>query len=192
MCRDRNKVQKLKARYRISNLAAYCTDLINRANVIMWGDESARVSVCLSVPEHEWPALYIGAPIQVLLGLKTVFRLPTSDLQGFAQRLRDLSFVILSVRNYTPLCCHAQRLQIGLRLIASGELCHFAVGRAEVKICGEGERKVRRHGYLKHLIWSRVNLALDANTGQVRASMTIDYDVANGGVMVELLNQIQD
>lgn len=67
----------------------------------MWIDEAALASMSNTEPMRGRPRLYSDPPIQALLGLKTVFRLPLCALQGFAQSLRDLAFATLPVRNYT-------------------------------------------------------------------------------------------
>ncbi|RQS38894.1 IS5 family transposase, partial [Burkholderia sp. Bp8986] len=59
-----------------------------------------------------------------------------------------------------------------------------------VKVYGEGEWKVRQHGYSKRRTWRKVHLALDANTAQIRAALMPHQDVADGDVLAELLDQI--
>lgn len=50
--------------------------------------------------------------------------------------------------------------------------------------------KVRKHGWSKRRIWRKVHLAMDANTGQVRAALMTHQDVADGEVLPDLLAQI--
>ncbi|KAF1017951.1 MAG: hypothetical protein E5299_00210 [Burkholderia gladioli] len=46
---------------------------------------------------------------------------------------------------------------------------HLVVGSTGLKVYGEGEWKVRQHGYSKRRTWRKVHLALNANTGPVHA-----------------------
>jgi hypothetical protein len=119
-----------------------------------------------------------------------VFRLPLRALQGFAQSLRDLAFADLPVPNYTTVCRRAQTLQVRLPVIRSSEPLHLVIDSTGAKVHGEGEWKVRQHGYSKRRTWRKVHLALDVNTGQLRAALMTHQDVADCEVLPELLDQI--
>jgi len=192
MHRDRGKTGGPKARYRVKNWSAYNAGLINRGNVTMWIDEAALANTPDAEPTRGRPRLYSDALIQALLGLKAVFRLPLRALQGFAQSLHELAFATLSVPNYTTLSRRAQTLEVQLPIIREGEPIHLVVDSTGAKVYGEGEWKVRQHGYSKRRSWRKVHLGLDANTGQVRAALMTHQDVADGDVLAELLGQIPD
>ena len=190
MRKDKSKTSEPKSRYRVRNWSAYNAGLINRGNVSMWIDEAALECIPKVELARGRPRIYSDVLIQALLGLKTVFRLPLRALQGFAQSLRDLAFATLSVPNYTTLCRRAQTLKVQLPIVRDGEPIHLVVDSTGVKVYGEGEWKVRQHGYSKRRTWRKVHLALDANTGQVRAALMTHQDVADGDVLAELLDQI--
>lgn len=190
MRRDTSKTREPKVRYRVRNWAAYNAGLINRGNVTMWIDDTALASMPDVEPTRGRPRLYSDALIQALLGLKTVFRLPLRAVQGFAQSLHDLAFATLPVPNDTTLCRRAQTLEVQLPIVRDGEPIHLVVDSTGVKVYGEGEWKVRQHGYSKRRTWRKVHIALDANTAQVRAALMTHQDVADGDVLAELLDQI--
>lgn len=87
------------------------------------------------------------------------------------------------------MCRCAQPLPVKLRVIHSGEPLHLVVDSTSVKVYGEDEWKVRRHGYSKRRTWRKVHLALGANTGQLRAAFMTHQDIADGEVLPELLDQ---
>ncbi|OJB56926.1 IS5 family transposase, partial [Burkholderia ubonensis] len=190
MRRDRSKTREPKVCYRVRNWAAYNAGLVNRGNVTMWIDEAALASMSNTEPMRGRPRLYSDAPIQALLGLKTVFRLPLCALQGFAQSLRDLVVATLPVPNYTTRCRRVQTLDVRLPIVRGGDPIHLVVDITGVKVYGRGEWKVRQHGYSKRRTWRKVHLALDANTAQVRAALMTYQDGADGDVFAELLDQI--
>ncbi|WP_069352788.1 IS5 family transposase [Burkholderia cenocepacia] len=192
MRRDKDKTSGPKARYRVKNWPAYIAGLINRGNVTMWIDEAALANTPGAQPTRGRPRLYSDALIQALLGIKTVFRLPLRALQGFAQSLRELAFATLTVPNYTTLSRRAQTLEVQLPIAGDGEPIHLVVDSTGVKVYGEGEWKVRQHGYSKRRTWRKVHLGLDAHTGHVRAALMTHQDVADGDVLAELLDQIPD
>ncbi|RQU97451.1 IS4/IS5 family transposase, partial [Burkholderia cenocepacia] len=67
---------------------------------------------------------------------------------------------------------------------------HLVVDSTDAKVYGEGEWKVRQHGYSRRRTWRKVHLALNTNTGYVRAALMTHQDVADGEVLPELLDQI--
>ncbi|KGW80939.1 IS5 family transposase [Burkholderia pseudomallei] len=190
MRKDKNGTQEPKAKYRVRNWAAYNAGLINRGNITMRIDDDALANMPDTEPTRGRSRLYSDALIQALLGLKTVFHLPLRALQGFAQSLRDLAFAELPVPNYTTVCRRAQTLQVKLPVIHSDEPLHLVVDSTGAKVYGEGEWKVRQHGYSKRRTWRKVHLALDTNTGQLRAALMTHQDVADGEVLPELLEQV--
>lgn len=156
----------------------------------MWIDDNTLANMPDTEPTRGRPRQYSDALIQALLGLKAVFHLPLRALQGFAQSLRDLAFAELPVPNYPTVCRRAQTLQVKLPVIHSGEPLHLVVDSTDAKVYGEGEWKVRQHGYSKRRTWRKAHLALDTNTGYVRAALMTHQDVADGEVLPELLDQI--
>jgi hypothetical protein len=110
--------------------------------------------------------------------------------QGFLQSLRELAFADLPVPNYTTLSRRAQELQVTLPEMSNGEPVHLVVDSTGVKLYGEGEWKVRKHGYSKRRTWRKVHLGLDVKTGQVRAALMTHQDVDDASALSGLLAQI--
>ncbi|KAF1012689.1 MAG: hypothetical protein E5299_01121 [Burkholderia gladioli] len=121
------------------------------------------------------PCLYGDTLIQALLGVKTVYRLTVRALQGCTQSLRDLAFPSLPVPNYTTLCRRAKTLDVELLILRDNEPIHLFVDSTGLKVYGEGEWKVRQHGYSKPRTWRKVHLALNANKGQVHAALMTQF-----------------
>ncbi|CAD6514107.1 hypothetical protein LMG28727_00840 [Paraburkholderia kirstenboschensis] len=113
----------------------------------------------------------------MLLGLKQVYRLPLRALQGFAQSLCKFAFADLPVPNYTTLCCRGQELNMVLPALRSGKPLHLVVDSAGLKLYGEGEWKVRKHGHSKRRTRRKVHLAMDANTDQVCVALMTHRDL---------------
>ena len=81
------------------------------------------------------------------LALKSVYGLPLRALQGFAISLRRLA---LPVPNYSTLSRRAKALRVSLPVLRNaGEAVQLLVDSTGLKLFGEGEWKVRKHGYSK-------------------------------------------
>lgn len=157
----------------------------------MWVEESLLVPPTKAQSSRRGrPLVYTDALIQGLLGLKQVFQLPLRALQGFAQSLRALGFATLPVPNYTTLSRRAQNLNVVLPALRTGEPLHLVIDSTGLKLYGEGEWKVRKHGWSKRRTWRKVHLALDTNTGQICAALMTHQDVGDGEVLADLLDQL--
>jgi Transposase DDE domain len=192
MRKDERKTSEPKGTYRIRNWPEYNAGLIARGDVTMWIDDSVLTNAAESgdTRKRGRPCLYTDAVIQMLLGLKQVFRLPLRALQGFARSLCELAYPDLPVPHYTTLSRRAQTLTVRLPSLHSGEPLHLVVDSTGLKLYGEGEWKVRKHGWSKRRTWRKVHLAMDAKTGQVCAGLMTHQDIDDASVLPDLLDQI--
>jgi hypothetical protein len=151
----------------------------------MWISESASTMISEAEPVMRGrPHVYSDALIQALLTLKQVYHLTLRAALGFAQSLRELAFADLPVPNYdrrkslwdTTLSRRAQDLRLTLPAASSGEPLHLVVDGTGVKLDGEGEWKVRKHGYGIDTVSDRSLAELSeqfgvARKGSVRSSL---------------------
>ena len=191
MRKDERKASGPKGVYRVRNWREYNAGLIARGDVTMWIDESVLTQVSEAGPTRRGrPRVYSDAAIQMLLGLKQVFQLPLRALQGFALSLGKLAYPGLPVPNYTTLSRRAQTLKVVLPMQRPDAPLHLVIDSTGLKVYGEGEWKVRKHGYSKRRTWRKVHLAMNANTGQICAALMTHQDEGDGEVLPELLDQI--
>jgi hypothetical protein len=191
MRKDKRKSREPKGVYRVRNWSEYNAGLIARGSVTIWIHESELTMVSEAAPVMRGrPHVYSDALIQALLTLKQVYHLTLRAAQGFAQSLRELAFADLPVPNYTTLSRRAQDLKVALPVASSDEPVHLVVDSTGVKLYGEGEWKVRKHGYSKRRTRRKVHLGLDVKTGQVRAALMTHQDVDDASVLPGLLAQI--
>ena len=120
----------------------------------------------------------------------SVFHLPLRALQGFALSLRKLAYPGLPVPNYTTLSCRAQTMKVVLPTQRPNQPLHLVIDSTGLKVYGEGEWKVLKHGYSKRRTRRKVHLAMDANTGQICAALMTRQDEGDGEVLPNLLDQI--
>ena len=194
MRKDNRLPSQPKAVYRVKNWPDYNAGLIERGNVSIWMDEAMFVAAPESSSQRGRPQAYCDAVIQMLLALKSVYRLPLRALQGFALSLRRLALPALPalpVPNYSTLSRRAKALQVTLPVLRNaGEAVHLLLDSTGLKLFGEGEWKVRKYGYAKRRSWRKVPLGMDAGTGQVCAVLMTHKDVIDANVVPELLAQI--
>lgn len=178
MPKDTHQPTQSKGIYRVKNWPEYNAGLIARGNVTLWMDEALLCPTRQTPDQRGRPLIYSDRVIQMLLTLKSVYRLPLRALQGFATSLQYLGMPELLVPNYSTLSRRAKSLQVTLPVLRNpGEAVHLLVDSTGLKLFGEGEWKVRKHGYSKRRSWRKVHLALDAKTRQVCAVLMTHRNV---------------
>lgn len=114
MRKDKHLPSQPKGVYRVKNWPEYNAGLIERGNVSIWMDEEMFAPMAGASVQRGRPQAYCDAVIQMLLALKSVYRLPLRALQGFAMSLRRLALPALPVPNYSTLSRRAKALRVSL------------------------------------------------------------------------------
>ncbi len=67
---------------------------------------------------------------------------------------------------------------------------HVVVDATGIKVYGEGEWKVRRHGWSKQRTWRKVPVGVDQANGEIVAAAVTTHDLGDGQRLPELLDPI--
>jgi len=156
---------KPKDRYKITNWQEYNAGLKRRGSLTLWMDESISGSWYHIGPvKRGGQMIYSGACIMLLLILKVTFRLAFRQLEGFAASVFALMGVDLQVPGYTQICRRQAGLKVPLGVserLKNGEAIHLVVDSSGLKVYGECEWKVRKHGWGKRRTWRKIHLGVD-------------------------------
>jgi len=184
-----------KRRYRLRNWRDYNTALVRRGSLTLWLDEATLAGW------HERghsggerrrgrPRTYSDLAIASVLTLKAVYHLPLRATVGLARSVLALSKLELPVPDFSTLSRRRPTLDVRLPKHAPPAPLHLVVDSTGLKLYGEGEWKVRRHGWAKHRSWLKVHLAVAANgptKHEVRTVGVSTLPVTDGEVLPELL-----
>ena len=80
----------------------------------------------------------------------------------------------LSVPSYTQISRRAADLAIDLAVPASKGPLHLVLDSTGLKVYGEGEWKVRKHGVSKRRTWRKLHLGVDERTGYIYGEVLTD------------------
>lgn len=72
------------------------------------------------------------------------------------------------------------------------EPLHLVIDSTGLKVLGEGEWKVSRHGADRRRVWRKVHLAVDADSHEIRAAEMTDHRHGDGEILPDLLAQIPE
>jgi IS5 family transposase len=185
--------QKPKSQYRVRNWAKYNDSLKQRGSITLWIDEDV---LRAWRPDPNEPKKrggqqeYTDGAIECLLTVKAVFHLAYRQTEGFAGSLSELLRVKLPIPDYTTLNRRAKGLKIQLPTSEKGSI-HLVLDSTGLKVYGEGEWKVRKHGYSKRRTWRKLHLAVDEASGEIEAEVLTAAGVDDAKETAELLGQTQ-
>lgn len=172
--KEPEKPKPPKDKYRLTNWPDYNKALINRGFITLWLDEETLANWYYQGPRTPGGLFrYSDQCIQAALALKAVFRLAFRQTQGLIQSLLAVMKMDLQVPSYTQLCRRQASLRIAFEppqaAQASDQPLHLVVDSTGLKMFGEGEWKVRKHGPGKRRTWRKLHLAVDQATNTIHA-----------------------
>jgi len=185
---------KKKDKYRIRNWRQYNQSLVNRGSITFWFDEQA-ISKWYSVERLGSPGrpdTYSDDTIRCGLLIKAVFRTALRALQGFLRSIIEILGLDLVCPHYSVFSRRAKGLKIPLRrLLKPGEKLNVIFDSTGVKVFGEGEWKVRKHGYSKRRTWRKVHIGMCADSGQIIVSAMTSNNVSDDEAMLHMMEALE-
>ncbi len=98
----------------------------------------------------------------------------------------------IQIPHYSTLSRRQQTLEVRLPRSSSRTPRHLVVDSTGLKVYGEGEWKVRKHGASKRRTWRKLHIMVDAQTQEVVAvEMTANF-VGDSEVLPDLLEQLDE
>jgi len=136
---------------------------------------------------------YSDLAIQACLSIKVVFGLPLRQTQGFVTSVLGLLGLDLPTPDYSTLSRRQSHLAVPLpRSFSGDEPIHVVVDSTGLKVFGEGEWQVKKHGASKRRTWRKLHLGVDEATGEIVAVVTSEADVADGTAFAQVLAQVEE
>ena len=181
-----------KAIYHIRNWSAYDRALVQRGSLTVWMSEDALRTWCYQGPTQRGAQFdYSAQAIEAMLTVKEVFHLSNRETEGLVRSLFHLMQVALRVPDHSTLSRRGQTVHIRLPKRARG-LLHLVMDSSGLKVYGEGEWKVRQHGWSKRRTWRKFHLSVDAASGEVQAAMLSTAGVTDAEMVSPMVVQIEE
>ncbi len=171
---------------------SYNRNLITRGQITFWFSEEA-LSKWIAAPTFKrgGQKFYSDIAIDVLSVIRFRYQLTLRSAQGFAESLFNLMGVTLPVPCYTTLCRRLSKLSVKLqaKLSESGAK-HIVIDSTGLKVYGEGEWKVRQHGYSKRRTWMKLHLAIDSGNNQIVSAALSTNDFKDNELFSDLIDNV--
>lgn len=191
--KDKTPLKK-KDKYQTRNWNQYNQSLVNRGSITFWFDEES-TKKWYSIERTNKPgrpATYSDQAIRCGLMIKAVFRVALRALQGLIRSLIKILGLDLICPHYSRFSRRAEGLQIPLRkFLKPGEKLNVVFDSTGVKVYGEGEWKVRKHGYSKRRTWRKVHVGMCVDSGQVVISAMTSNNVSDEEAMIHMMEGLE-
>jgi hypothetical protein len=184
---------KTRSAYRLRNWRDYTASLERRGSLTLWLEgDVARWWLSRETSGGPGASLcYSDKGIEVCLSLRVLLKLPLRQTQGFVRSLMCLAGLSLPVPDYTTLCRRQRRLSVSLPVRPREQARHIVLDSTGLKVFGEGEWKVRKHGKGSKRVWKKMHLSVDETTGEVLAVCLTEGEAADGPLLPSLVRESQ-
>jgi IS5 family transposase len=181
-----------KDKYKVTNWSSYNKGLKQRGSITLW------ISSNLS-EQWKWAGAskrggqyaFSDVAIELCLTIGKVYGLALRQTEGFIGSFFDRCGWSLAVPCYTTLCRRGQRLGVNLKSKPRNIITNIVVDSTGLKVYGEGEWKVRKHGAGKRRTWMKLHIALDEDSQQIEAVSLTSNGIHDSTEVPKLLNQIK-
>ncbi|MCC5831567.1 MAG: IS5 family transposase [Chlamydiales bacterium] len=106
------------------------------------------------------PKVYSNEAILCALMVKAVYNCPFRALRGLLLSLTALLGIALPIPCYTRICRRAKELGQKIKKLSNKRPTDLVFDSTGLKVYGEGEWKVRKHGASKRRTWKKIHLAV--------------------------------
>jgi hypothetical protein len=131
--------------------------------------------------------IYTDAAIQTLAVVKYLFGQAGRQAEGLLASIFDLMKVQLPVPDHTTLSRRLAKLEVKMPVKPKAGARHVVCDSTGVKVYGEGEWKVRQHGYSKRRTWRKLHVCADEESREIVAVGASTNSVSDGEMLPGLL-----
>lgn len=184
------KEQKIK--YKVKNWAEYNQSLIKRGSLTIWITPEVIGGWKDKRPAQRGGQYeYSELAIEALLTLKHLLKLPYRATQGFALSLFSLMGLAIKVPDYTTIWRRSSDLAVDVS-DSSQAVRHLVIDSTGLKVYGEGEWQVRKHGHSKRRTWRKLHLSINLESQEIVAQRLTSNSVDDAAAGVEMLQSLPE
>ncbi|EKE6109419.1 IS5-like element ISVch8 family transposase [Vibrio cholerae] len=180
-----------KPRYKTNNWKQYNQALINRGSLTFWiGEEAISEWKQGKQNKRGRPRVFSDLAITTALMVKRIFSMPLRASQGFMDSVFQLAQLPLRCPHYSCISRRAKDVNVSFKTKTKGPIQHLAIDATGLKVYGEGEWKVKKHGTDgKRRVWRKLHLTVYTSTHEIIAAELSLSSVTDAEVLPNLLKQ---
>jgi hypothetical protein len=183
---------KCTSAQKITNWSAYNKALVHRGNITILINRALLGNVPTKTGKPGHPVEYADAVILFLAQLREIMRLPLRQTIGLASSICQMAGLPMALPTYATLSRRLAALDVpsNISRVMPNQSIIFLPDSTGLKVSGEGEWKVKKHGADTRRQWVKVHLGTDyTSRGIVAVKITDHYD-HDGPELPRLLDQV--
>ena len=182
-----------KGTYKITNWRKYNESLVKRGSITFWfsGDTIDNWHHTNARPKVGHPFIYSDVAVECMLVLREQFQLPYRQTEGLGKSLAELMQITIDIPDYTSLAKRAAKMGVSLDVRKHTGSIDVVVDSTGLKVFGEGEWKMRKHGKTKRRTWRKLHLAINPDTHEIVAETMTENSCDDAGQTDGLLDQVK-
>jgi len=189
----KNKREKSnKKNYKVRNWKEYNESLVQRGSIEFWiekgiAEVQRKGDTIIIRKKRGGQKQYDDSVIEFCRLVGKVFHQRLRQTEEFVRSISTQAQLDLKVPDYSTLCRRGVCLQVQLPKQQKEKVIAI-LDSTGLKVYGEGEWKVRKHGYAKHRTWMKAHISIDAD-GEIRAVKLTDNSIDDAHAGKTLLAQ---
>jgi len=191
MPKHTKKSSRPKRLYRVRNWPEYEKALVQRGSLTFWlTDDFEKVWLYAGEKQRGSQYDYSEQAIEIMLTIKEVFHLSNRSVEGFVRSVFAMLNIHLPVPDHTTLSKRGKSFNVRLPRKSKGAM-NLVLDSTGLKIYGEGEWKVRKHGYSKRRTWRKLHVGANPDNGEIQVAVLTGNSTSDDAVVKEMLAQIE-
>ena len=184
-----NKLQpKSKDKYKVLNWSTYNKSLINRGRLNIWiNEEVIGAWTYKGEKKKGGQIIYSDLSIEVSASIKRLYKFGYRQTEGFLKSVFSIMQIDLSVPAYTQMQRRIKSLKIDLGDFRKKDNIDVVVDSTGLKVFGEGEWKVRKHGWSKHRTWRKLHIGINPQTQEIIMEELTENSVTDEDAAIDML-----
>jgi hypothetical protein len=183
-----------KDKYKVRNWSIYNKGLEERGNINILIPEDLVNQWQYKYDKKELKKrggeyVYSEAAINFCLTVRYMYKLPYRANRGFIGSLFSSLQLSLPIPSISQLCKRSKQLSID-SMVSRKKITDIAIDSTGLKVYGEGEWKVRKHGAGKHRTWMKLHVAIDIETQEIEGmeltSNSVDDATCAGTIITSI------
>jgi hypothetical protein len=185
------KSSRPKRLYRVRNWPEYEKALVQRGSITFWlTDDFEKVWWYAGEKQRGSQFEYSDQAIEIMLTVKEVFHLSNRGVEGFMRSMFVMLNLRLPIPDHTTLSKRGKSFPVRLPRNTQGGM-NLVLDSTGLKIYGEGEWKVRKHGYSKRRTWRKLHVGANPDNGEIQVAVLTGNNTSDAAVVKEMLAQIE-
>ena len=174
------------------NWKSYNKELIRRGSITFWFSDDVVDSWYSASTGRGFQKIYSDSAIEILSMIRFRFHLTLRSTQSFFESLVQLMSLSFQVPDYSTLSRRLDKCDVHLGKLKCSEPVHVVIDRTGLKVFGEGEWKVRQHGYSKRRTWTKLHLCVDEGNQQIISTSLTENSFKDNEVFEDLLYDLEN